>query len=92
MSKTKIKIDYEALLKMGFDCDMARIIALANNGCKEEALEIAEDTILDEQQLISSELKNVGFVPFEENIKAYSISDDKNKIKESDLQHIKPEQ
>jgi hypothetical protein len=65
MSKTKIKNDYEALLKMGFDCDMARIIALANNGCVDEALEFAEDTIIDEQQLIYSELKNVGFIPFE---------------------------
>jgi Ran GTPase-activating protein (RanGAP) involved in mRNA processing and transport len=92
MSKTKIKRDYEALLKMGFDCDMARIVSLSNNGCVDEALEFAEDTIIDEQKLIISELKNCGFVPFEENIKANSIEDDKNKDEKPDIQYIKSEQ
>jgi hypothetical protein len=92
MSKTKIKKDYEALLKMGFDCDMARIIALANNNCVDEALEIAEDTIIDEQKLLISEFNSIGFIPYEENIKTNSIEDDKTKNEKSDIQYIKSEQ
>jgi len=58
MSTAKIKHDFQQLLKMGFDDDLAHIISLANNGCFDHAKQIYDETFGEEQSLLHQEVKN----------------------------------